>query len=364
MPGLLNRKTRSVGRRQTTRCLSAVFLLVVCMVPTTVRCEDAISSAAREQVATINGTTVSEADLAPLIAGQLQQLRQQEYDIKSQALEQLINKRLLEAEAAKQGLTVDQLTEQEVMSKFVEPTEAEVEAYYLGQKDKIQRPLSTVRPQLHQSLRQAKAQQAMEEYLSRLKTNAKIQIALHPPRVKVGDDPKRARGNANAAVSIVEFSDYHCPFCKRAELVVQEVMAKYDGRVRLVYRDFPLDNLHPRARAAAEAANCAGDQGKFWEYHDALFLNAPKASRDDLKGYATTVGLDAAQFEQCLTQNTHRSLVQQDVEEATKLGLSGTPAFFINGRFLNGAQPLEKFVQIIDEELARAEPDTVSMRKQ
>src|SRR5262249_22523734 len=102
MPGLLNRKTRSVGRRQTTKWLSALLLLVLCVVPTTVLCEDAISSAAREQVATINGTSVSEADLVPLIAGQLQQLRQQEYDIKSKALEQLINKRLLEAEAAKQ----------------------------------------------------------------------------------------------------------------------------------------------------------------------------------------------------------------------------------------------------------------------
>src|SRR5215467_8441780 len=363
MSGLWNRRTLSVGRRQTRSGLSVGLLLLLCVTPATVLCEDAISSVAREQVATINGATVSESDLAPLIAGQLQQLRQQEYDIKSKALEQLINKRLLEAEAAKQGLTVDQLTEQEVMSKFVEPTEAEVEAYYLGQKDKIQRPLSTVRPQLHQSLRQAKAQQAMEEYLSRLKTNAKIQIALHPPRVKVGDDPKRARGKADAPISIVEFSDYHCPFCMRAETVVQEVMAKYDGRVRLVYRDFPLDNLHPQARAAAEAASCAGDQGKFWEYHDALFANAPKASKNDLKGYANTVGLDAAQFERCLTENTYRFLVQRDVEEATKLGLSGTPAFFINGRFLNGAQPLEKFVQIIEEELARAQASTtVSIR--
>ncbi len=298
-----------------------------------------------------------------MVAGQLQQLRQQEYDLKSKALGQIIAKRLLEMEAAKQGITVDQLTDREVKKKIDEPTDAEVEAYYLAQKDKMQRPLSDLRVQLHQALHQAKVRQAMEQYLSQLKANAKIQITLSPPRVQVADDPRRARGNVNAAVSIVEFSDYHCPFCKQAETVVAEVFTKYDGQVRLVYRDFPLDNLHPHARAAAEAASCAGDQGKFWEYHDALFTNTPKASAEDLKGYAAMIGLDAAQFERCLNENTHRGRVQRDVEEATKLGLTGTPAFFINGRFLNGAQPIEKFVQIIDEELALAQKQSSAAQR-
>lgn len=336
---------------QTSR-LFTLLLLGMGLLPTAGLSENRGIATQLTAVATIDDSIVSEADLSQMIAAQLQQLRQQEYEVKSKALGKIIAKRLLETEAAKQGVTVDQLTDRQVSSKIDEPTDAEVEAYYLAQRDKIQRPLSDVRVQLRQALHQAKILQAMEQYLSQLKANAKIQITLSPPRVQVADDPKRRRGNVNAAVSIVEFSDYHCPFCKQAETVVAEVLAKYDGQVRIVYRDFPLDNLHPHARAAAEAASCAGDQGKFWQYHDALFTNAPKASADDLKGYALMIGLDATQFDRCLKEDTHRDLVQRDVEEATKLGITGTPAFFINGRFVNGAQPIEKFVQIIDEELA------------
>ena len=341
------------------------FLLFgVCLLPATALPQNT-ETTQPTPVATINGSIVSEADLAQMVAGQLQQLRQQEYDLKSKALELVIAKRLLETEAAKQGISVDQLTDREVRAKVGEPTDSEVEAYYIGQKDRLQRPLSDMRVQLRQALRQAKMQQAMEQYVARLKGDAKIQISLSPPRVQVAGDPKRARGNTKAGVSIIEFSDYHCPFCKRAETVMTELLAKYDGRVRLMYRDFPLDSLHPRARAAAEAANCAGDQGKFWEYHDLLFAQAPKASDDDLKGYATTVGLDLEKFDGCILKNTYHNDVQRDIDEATKLGLTGTPAFFINGRFVNGAQPLENFVQIIDEELARAESSTaVSMQKQ
>jgi protein-disulfide isomerase len=338
--------------------------VVAFYLPATALCQEAVSSPVEGQVATVNGAVISELDLLQLAAGQLQRLRQQEYEVKAKVLDQLIATRLLQAEAAKQGITVIELTDLELQTKVTDPTAGEVEAYYLAQKDKLQRPLSDVLVQLRQALRQAKIQQAMEQYVSRLKADAKIQISLSPPRVQVADNPKRARGNANAAVSIVEFSDYHCPFCKRAESVVQEVMAKYDGRVRLVYRDFPLDNLHPRARAAAEAASCAGDQGKFWEYHDLLLAHAPKASDDDLKGFATTLVLDMEKFNGCIFQNTHRDAVQRDIDEGTKLGISGTPAFFINGRFLNGAQPLEKFIQIIDDELARAQSNNaVSMRK-
>jgi protein-disulfide isomerase len=132
-----------------------------------------------------------------------------------------------------------------------------------------------------------------------------------------------------------------------------QVLEKYPGKVRLLFRHLPLDALHPQARSAAEASWCAQDQGKFWEYHDLLFANAPKAAEDDLKHYAEQSDLDVKKFESCLSQNLHRDNIQRDVDEVTKLGMSGTPAFFINGRFLDGAQPLENFVQIIDDELAR-----------
>jgi protein-disulfide isomerase len=340
-----------------------VALTFVSIVPSTGLCEEARSLATQTPVATVNGSIVSEADLAPLVASQLHQLRQQEYDLMTKALDQLIANRLLEAEAARQGITVDQLTDREVKAQVSEPTDSEVEAYYLGQRDRLQRPLSDVRTPLREALRQARIQDGMQQYVARLKAASTIVVWLNPPRVELTGHSDRIRGNPDAQVTIVEFSDFHCPFCKRVQPSLNELLSRYDGKVKHVFRDFPLDNLHPQARAAAEAANCAADQGKFWEYHDLLFAQAPKASPDDLKDYARTVGLNTEKFDSCVFQSTHHDAVQRDIDEATRVGMTGTPGFFVNGRFINGAQPTEKFVQIIDDELAGAESSTVSMRK-
>ncbi len=130
-------------------------------------------------------------------------------------------------------------------------------------------------------------------------------------------------------------------------------MAKYAGKVKLVYRDFPIDQLHPQARRAHEAARCANDQGKFWPYHDRLYANAPKGSPEELKAYAQEVGLNLPAFEQCFNSRKYQAAVQQDEDAGVRAGVTGTPAFFINGRLLSGAQPLESFARLIDEELAR-----------
>lgn len=339
--------------RQVQKSRLFTFLLLgMCLLPATGLSENRGTATQPTPVATINGSIVSEADLDQMVVGQLQQLRQQEYELKSKALDQLIAKRLLEVVAAKQGISVDQLTDREVKAKVGEPTDSEVEAYYLGQRDRLQRPLSEVRSQLREALRQSRIQDGMQQYVARLKAASTIVVWLNPPRVELTGHSNRIRGNSDAPVAIVEFSDFHCPFCKRVQPSLNEVLSRYDGKVKHVFRDFPLDNLHPQARAAAEAANCAGDQGKFWEYHDLLFAQAPKASPDDLKGYARTVGLNTEKFDNCVFQGTHHDAVQRDIDEATRVGMTGTPGFFINGRFLNGAQPIEKFVQIIDEELA------------
>jgi protein-disulfide isomerase len=136
------------------------------------------------------------------------------------------------------------------------------------------------------------------------------------------------------------------------QATLKQLLERYPGKVKLVYRDFPLDSLHPLARRASEAARCANDQRKFWEYHDAVFSHFPQASPEDLKTYADEVGLDVAKFESCLSDGVHKAAVQRDIDEGTRLGVTGTPAFFINGRLLSGAQPLEAFVKVIEEELA------------
>ena len=155
-----------------------------------------------------------------------------------------------------------------------------------------------------------------------------------------------------AAVEIIEFSDFECPFCLRAHPTVQKVMAEYGERVRLVYRHYPLPN-HPNAVPAAEASACANEQGKFWPYHDRLFASPGRLSAADLKQHAVELGLDAAQFNACVDERKYRADVQADMQAGQRAGVSGTPAFFINGRPLTGAQPYEAFARIIDEELAR-----------
>jgi protein-disulfide isomerase len=181
-------------------------------------------------------------------------------------------------------------------------------------------------------------------------------VHLKPPpvlRVNVAVDGAPFKGAAKAAVTIVKFEDFHCPFCKQVQQTLTQLLSRYAKEVKVVHRDFPLDNLHPQARKGHEAARCANDQGKFWNYHDKLYANAPKGGLEDLKTYAKEVGLNLMAFEGCLNKGKYQAAVQKDVEEATRLGLSGTPAFFINGRMISGAQPMESFVRIIEDELAQ-----------
>jgi len=161
-----------------------------------------------------------------------------------------------------------------------------------------------------------------------------------------------ARGPEGAKVTIVEFSDFECPFCARAEESVNQVMEKYAGKVRLVFRHFPL-NFHPNAPKAAEASMCANDQGKFWEMHKTLFANNKALGVEDLKKHAATAGLDQAKFNECLDSGKMKGIVDADTKAGGEAGVSGTPAFFINGKLLSGAQPASEFEKIIDAELKK-----------
>ncbi|MBI3665989.1 MAG: thioredoxin domain-containing protein [Acidobacteria bacterium] len=310
------------------------------------------SAKSKDALAVVAGQPIFEQDLAPLIQGQMRQLRTQEYEVRSQALENLIEQKLLEAEAGKRGIPAQKLLEQEVDSKAGEPTEAELEAYYLGQKDRINRPFDEVKPQLFQAFKQARLQQARQDFYKRLREKANVAVFLRAPRTEMGYDPARVRGNAKAGVTIVEFSDFQCPFCRRVQPTLRELLSKYEGRVNLAYRDFPLREIHPQAQNAAEAARCAAEQGKFWEYHDLLLGDASKLNPPGLAEYASGLGLDRKQFDACLKSGKFKPQVEEDLQEGLKAGVSGTPSFYINGVFLSGAQPAAAFQKIIDAELA------------
>jgi len=166
-------------------------------------------------------------------------------------------------------------------------------------------------------------------------------------------DPARSRGPAEAAVTVVEFADYQCPHCRRAQSVLDQLMQEFKGKLRLVYKDLPAPS-HAGARPAAEAARCAAARGVFWEYHDLLFLASPDFSRDHLIQYAERLALERDAFAACLDARHFREQVDADVSEARALGIRETPTFLINGKPLVGALPIETFREAITEALREA----------
>src|SRR5439155_3845346 len=236
-------------------------------------CQTSAPAKTPAPLATVDGQNLTDDDLAPYVAGQLRPIREQEYQIKKKALDVLIGQKLLEAEAKKRGVTTEKLLEQEVDAKVPEPTDAEINAIYLVQREQIGRPFEEVKLQLQQSLKKAKITQARQDYSVRLREPAKVTILMTPPRTQIGFDPARVRGNPKAKVMIVEFSDFQCPFCGQVQSTLKSVLAKHEDTVALAFRDMPVSQIHPLALGAAQAARCAGEQGKFWEYHDLLFAD-------------------------------------------------------------------------------------------
>jgi protein-disulfide isomerase len=181
-------------------------------------------------------------------------------------------------------------------------------------------------------------------------TTAENSGGIQRANVSTDDDP--SIGPADAPVTIIEFSDYQCPYCQKwYEEVFTQLMADYPGKIHFVYRDLPLP-MHPEAVPAAEAADCAGEQGAYWEFHDSLFSGQYTLGRSAYIQYATDIGLDLTAFTTCLDDHRYQAEVEADASDASKLGLTGTPSFFINGRVLIGALPISNFTAIIDEELA------------
>ncbi len=274
------------------------------------------------------------------------------YDQKKQALDQMLVRRLVEQKAKAENISVEDLVKREIQDKLKKPTDEELKKFYDEQaKRQPLPPFDQIKDQIVQYLERPQMAAAQQAFVEKLKKDANVVVNLKPPRVEVAAEGP-SKGPANAPVTIVEFSDYECPYCSRAEEVVNRVMKDYDGKVRLVYRDYPLP-IHPQAQKAAEAANCAGDQGKYWEMHEKLFANQQALGVDALKGYAKDLKLDDAKFDKCLDSGEKAKGIEESKKAGEKLGVTGTPAFFINGLQLTGAQPYEEFKTLIDGELAR-----------
>jgi protein-disulfide isomerase len=312
----------------------------------------ALPIAARaEVVAEVAGTPITREQLEAHVKAQLIEIDSQRYEALREGLDDMVSEQLLAKEAAARGTTPEKVLEAEVGSKLTEPSDTEIQGVYDSNKEQLgDTPLEQVKPRIVQYLKGQQEATLQQAFLDGLRKKYDTSIKLRPPVVEVGDGGRTAKGPADAPVTIIEFSDYECPFCKRAEASVKQVLDAYPGKIRLVYRDYPLP-FHSNAKPASISAVCAEKQGKFWEYHEKLFA-AAALNDETYKKIAGEVGLDTAKFEACLASPEAAAAVDKDTADGAAVGVRGTPAFFINGRMLSGAQPFEKFKEIIDEELA------------
>ncbi len=306
-------------------------------------------------VAVVNGEAISAADLDQALADQLDRLQSQLYETKRRKLEELIENRLLAQEAARRSLSVEALLEAEVNTKVAAVTDDEVHSFYDANKKNLQGEEAAQREEIRDHLKSQKLDAQRRAFVGSLRQQAAVTVQLQLPpfyRASVSMEGAPARGLVTAPVTIVKFEDFHCPFCRRAHATLQALQARYGDKLRIVHRDLPLEGLHPGATRSHLAARCAGEQGKFWEFQDKLYEVPPKPTPGQLKEIAQQLGLDVPAFEACFAANKYQAAIEKDFAEGEALGITGTPTFFINGRMLRGAQPMEVFVRVIEQELS------------
>jgi protein-disulfide isomerase len=326
-------------------------------------CSSGLAQPARTQgpadvVATVGSTSITLAQVderamqQPASNFAQMKLSQAVYEARRAALDDIVGDTLIAQEAKARGVDRGALVDQEITRKTSAVSDLDVAEWYQANQSRVQgATLDQVRAPIRELLTRERSHDARQRYINTLKSKTAVRLSLEPPRLTVATAGRPTRGPADAPIEMIEFSDFQCPFCLRANPIVDRVLQVYGNRIRFTYRHYPLGN-HPNARPAAEAAQCANEQGKFWEYHDRLFATASHLTDADLKADAAALGLDTAKFNACVDSHKYKADVDADIQAGDEAGVDGTPAFFINGRMISGAQPFEVFKRIIDEELA------------
>ncbi|MEZ4704634.1 MAG: thioredoxin domain-containing protein [Bdellovibrionota bacterium] len=311
-------------------------------------------------VATVDGQAITEDEFFSKLTGPAKgeyiKARSQYFDAKTQALREYIFQNLVEKEAAKQGKSKEDILKQEIDQKMNKVSDKAALDFYnqvkaqFAMRGQTPPPFDSVKPQIVQRLEMEGQFERKEAYYAELQKKYNVNILVDQPRVNVsvGDNP--VRGSEDAPITIVEFSDYHCPFCEKGANTMKQVMEEYKGKVSHHFRDFPL-SIHPRAKFAANAARCAGEQGKYWEYHDKAFANQDKKEDADFVAFAKELKLDEKKFQECVSTTKYFDKIDKDMQDGESVGVNGTPAYIVNGVLLSGAVPFERFKEVIDSEL-------------
>ena len=315
-------------------------------------------------MAVVSGLEIPQDEVLKAADGKLEKLKMERLQFEAKykkghfealqsSLEGLVQKELMKREAEERSIGVEALLEAEVQSKVEQPGEKEISSLYEANKKRLGKPLKEVEPQISKYLEQQSYNQNHQLFVARLKEKYSVEYLLQPPRADVAFEGSPSEGPRDAPVTLVEFSDFQCPYCSRVQPALKQIKDTYGEKVRLVFRQFPLNSIHPQAQKAAEASLCAKDQGRFWEMHDKLFETDTSLKVDDIRERATSLELNLEKFNQCLDSGKYAATVQQDVLDGVKAGVTGTPALFINGLSFSGARSFEEISEAIEVELQK-----------
>jgi protein-disulfide isomerase len=328
---------RTAGLLAVGICLSAPACLAV----------QPESDGKKDVVAQVSGKNLTMADLQQKEGGKLLQAEYQFYLNRRKALEELIDNQLLEDAARKKNISLDQLLNTEIYKDIKDPTEDQLEVYYEGMDTK--EPYASIRDEVLNHIRELRRSKARAAFVENLRKEARIDIRLMPPSADVNTENAYFTGPKDARVTLLEFADYECPYCQKVNPQVEQLRKEYGDKLQIIYKDFPLP-MHHSSEKAAEAARCAGEQGKFWEYHNVLFYSK-QLEVSDLKEHARVLKLDGDRFDTCLDSGNETAAVKKDLEEAKSLGLTGTPSFFVNGHFFSGVVDYAVIRDMVNQQL-------------
>ncbi len=309
------------------------------------------TSPTSEVLATYSLGTITTHDLDRVAGIELARARMQVYQLETKLIKQIVSERLLRFEALKEGKTRDQLYAERVTDRIVEPPKKRVDELLQKYGSRLKGTPKEKRREIIQALKQQQVRLLEDQLQATLLHNAKLKIKIEPPRFPVAidqDDP--TMGPANAPVTIVEFTDFQCPYCARAAKTIRTLLKQHRTTVRLVFKAAPSPS-HPQGVPAAEAAFCAGAQGHFWAFYDWAFAHQDQLNKAAFLKEATVLGLKKDAFQACLTGHTMLQKVRAGQRLAREIGITGTPTFFVNGRMLAGAQPASTFESLINAEL-------------
>ncbi len=293
-------------------------------------------------LAQVNGKPLYEKDLSIRYQTRL-------FDTKKQLVESYLREQLLDEYLAKKGYTRKDFFEKEIKGKAKEPSETEIKKFYNDRN--IKQPYENVKENIVNALKGQQLRTRQQEFFDNLMADTTVVYYFERPRVEVVlTDEEIAEGPKDAPVTLVEFTEFKCPHCSRVQDTLKQLKEKYKGKIRHVYKNFPIPS-HKFAREASNAAYCAHEQGKFWPYHYVVYEKQQEINDEKLIEWAKDFDMDMAKFEQCYKDKRYDKLIQRDLDQAQKYGVSSTPTFMINGISLVGAQPLPEFEKIIEEEL-------------